>query len=62
MHRLKKRLAVDLPIELHNYLQYICRKRRCTLSKWVIEKLTVMAQIERALEIQRRMYEEQQEL
>lgn len=51
MNRLKKRLSVDLPIELHNHLQHIARKRRCTISKWVIEKLVLMATVEKALNL-----------
>lgn len=47
--RFKKRLSVDLPIELHTNLAYIARKRRCTISKWVTEKLELMATVEKVL-------------
>lgn len=50
-NRFKKRLSVDLPIELHDHLLHIARRRRCSISKWVIEKLSLMATVEKVLNL-----------
>jgi hypothetical protein len=35
----RKRLSIDLPIELHKEIARSCISRNCTITKWVIRAL-----------------------
>jgi len=36
----RKRLSIDIPIELHAFLSRTCKKRNITLTRYVIRVLT----------------------
>jgi hypothetical protein len=46
----KKRLAVDLPIEIHNEIKEQAEKRRCTITKYIICVLRRVIQEEKRYE------------
>ena len=42
----RKRLAVDIPIEIHNKLKYIAIMRNCTIRKLVLRALIAFIKYE----------------
>lgn len=46
----KKRLAVDLPIEIHNEIKLLAEKRHCSISYYVLSVLMRVIREERKYE------------
>ena len=46
----RKRLAVDIPVEIHNQLKYIAIKRNCHMRKLVLRALIAFIKHEEQFE------------